>query len=837
MGNVVTPDFSAFNYGYVSPKLRGRVDKDFYSQSMDYLLNYISTPQGELSYRFGSIFVSRTRGNKIARLIPFIFETSQSYQIEVTDQAMRFYKDHGLITNTPLAITAITQAAAAQVTIPAHGLVLGDPLFFSGINGMHQLNGIEAAVASVVDANNITIAVNTTSYTTYVSGGTAAKIVEITTPYLEADIFDLDYTQTENTMYIAHRSYQPRKLTRSSHTAWTCATFSFIGNPFGVTKAASQAITAITAANPAVITYSGADTYANGDTVALSGILGMTQMNGKNVTVANVNTVANTFEAQGVDATAFTAYSSGGIIEEYTTFSYPSLVTLFEGRLIYGASDSFPTKLWFSKAGELDDFTYGTLAADAIQYRLRANQANRIRWMAPAEDYLAFGTSGSEYRVSGGGTNDTITPTNISIKPSSFNGVSSTKPINLDSYILFVQRNGRTVRSFEYNALQDGYSSPDRTLLADHIGKSKITELSHTTGSPNVIWGKRSDGKLAGLTFDPAQQVVAWHLHNTQGSWLSISTIPEENDDDELWQVVERTVNGVTTRCVEYTPNSPDIPIIEDFFTGVDNGVDDTASFLTALWNTQKTLLHADCALIYDGRDFATTTLTVTGSLEAGSSVTLTAGAAFFTSQMATDRRRIQSPNGGQIEISGFTSSTVVTGTVLYDLESASMASGEWYYMAVSLTGLTHLEGKAVVVLADGGVIENKSVSSGALTLDEHAGYVIVGLGYTGIGKTQSVEGGSSNGRSQTKDKVATRLGVRLRASIGTKFGTSLYNMEVPAYRETDEVAGRPPHLFDGSLVVDLPDGWQEDKYLYWLHDTPTPSNLQYMSIKIETND
>lgn len=838
MGDLVTIDFSAFNYGYVSPRLRGRVDLDFYDQSMDFMLNYLVTPQGEASYRTGSIYVSQTKGNNPARLIPFLYNTEQAYILEFTDEFIRFYKDHGLVTQTPVAITAITKATNAQLTIPSHGLSPGDPIFLADISGMHQLNGQEAQVVTAPDANTITININTTTYSTYVSGGTAAKIVQIASPYQEAELFELDYTQTNDTMYIAHRSHQPRKLTRGgSHTSWALNTFTFNGNPFGTTKAASQAITAITQANPAKITYSGSDTYADGDTVALSGIVGMTQMNGKNVTVTNVNTGANTFDAQGVDSTAFTAYSSAGIVEEYTAFSWPSLVTLYEGRLIYAASDAFPTRMWFSKAGALDDFTYGTADGDAIQYNLRADQANRIRWIVGAENYMAIGTSGSEYRVSGGGENDTITPTNISIKPSSFNGVATTRPIRLDSYILFVQRNGRTVRSFEYNALKDGYTSPDRTLLADHIGKSKIKQMSYTAGTPNIIWSIRNDGRMIGLTFDPEQQVIAWHQHNTQGKYTSIATIPEANDDDELWQVVERTVGGVTKRFVEYTPNVPDIPIEEEFFTGIDNQEADLDLFLTSMWNVQKTLLHADSALVYDGRDVANVDLTITGDLEAGSSVTVTASGAYFTSQMATDRRRIQSPYGGQIEIQGFASSTVVTGVVLYDLEDDFFEAFDWYWMAIGVGGIWHLEGQAVSVLADGGVIANKTVSAGQIILDEHAGYVIVGLSYNGIGKTQGLEGGSRNGRAQTKPRVVTKLGVRLRASIGTKFGTSLYKVEEPAYRETEEVSGRPPRLINGTIPVQITDGWNEDKNLYWLHDTPTPSNIQYIMATMETND
>lgn len=95
-------------------------------------------------------------------------------------------------------------------------------------------------------------------------------------------------------------------------------------------KLASQAITAITNANPCVVTYSGGDTYANGDVVYVSGIVGPIGvfLNGREFKVANVNTGANTFEldymdGSNVNSTSMGAYTSGGTLEEIYTITTP----------------------------------------------------------------------------------------------------------------------------------------------------------------------------------------------------------------------------------------------------------------------------------------------------------------------------------------------------------------------------------------------------------------------------------------------------------------------------------------------------------------------------------
>ena len=72
-------------------------------------------------------------------------------------------------------------------------------------------------------------------------------------------------------------------------------------------------ITGITQANPAVVTYSGADNFNNNDIISIQDVVGMTEINGKRYTVANVDTVANTFELSGINSTGYTAYSSAGV--------------------------------------------------------------------------------------------------------------------------------------------------------------------------------------------------------------------------------------------------------------------------------------------------------------------------------------------------------------------------------------------------------------------------------------------------------------------------------------------------------------------------------------------
>lgn len=81
-------------------------------------------------------------------------------------------------------------------------------------------------------------------------------------------------------------------------------------------KAASQSIVGITKANPAVVTYSGTDSYANGDYVLLT-VQGMSQVDGRIFRVANVSVGSDTFELEGCNSTTFDTFTSG-TVEELT---------------------------------------------------------------------------------------------------------------------------------------------------------------------------------------------------------------------------------------------------------------------------------------------------------------------------------------------------------------------------------------------------------------------------------------------------------------------------------------------------------------------------------------
>lgn len=159
-----------FSRGEFGPQLFGRVDVPQYSAGAKELTNFIVQRYGGVAFRPGFRFVGEVDDKDVDnRFLPFQFSIDQAYVLLLEDSFQRVLALGGFVTLDNLEITAITKAAHGQLTVAYHDLVVGDRLYLDGIAGMVELNNRFTTVHSVVDANNFTIEIDTTGYTTFVS--------------------------------------------------------------------------------------------------------------------------------------------------------------------------------------------------------------------------------------------------------------------------------------------------------------------------------------------------------------------------------------------------------------------------------------------------------------------------------------------------------------------------------------------------------------------------------------------------------------------------------------------------------------------------------------------
>jgi len=342
----------SFSGGEIAPSLYARVDTNKYATGLRTCRNFFVMRHGGVSSRPGTKFIGEVSDSSaVVRLIPFIYNSDQTYVLEFGNLYMRVIRNGAQVTETAKNISGATQADPCVVTVTSHGYSNGDEVYITGVEGMTELNGRNFKIANVtthtfelqtMDGTDL----DATGYTAYTSGGTAAKIYEIATPYTTADLPDLKHVQTGDVVTLTHNSYAQRQLARTGHTSWTLSTYTFlptIDRPNGgsasaggagantykyrVTaiadetfeeslagREATQTISGATQANPCVVTVTG-HTFNNGDEIYIDNVAGMTELNEGKYLVAN--TTANTFELTDLDgnninSTGYTAYSSGG---------------------------------------------------------------------------------------------------------------------------------------------------------------------------------------------------------------------------------------------------------------------------------------------------------------------------------------------------------------------------------------------------------------------------------------------------------------------------------------------------------------------------------------------
>jgi len=175
--------FTNFTKGEISPELQARIDTSQYGAAAKKVRNFIIQRYGGLSFRPGFRFVGEVDdATKQVRYLPFQYNIEQAYIMALEDGNMRLLTGGGFVIEQDLQITAISKDANAQITAAYHDYEVGDRLYLQGITGMVELNDRYVTVVSVLDADNFTIDVNTTSFSTFVSSTGDVRVGAPTPP-------------------------------------------------------------------------------------------------------------------------------------------------------------------------------------------------------------------------------------------------------------------------------------------------------------------------------------------------------------------------------------------------------------------------------------------------------------------------------------------------------------------------------------------------------------------------------------------------------------------------------------------------------------------------------
>jgi hypothetical protein len=850
----VAVELTNFTGGELSPRLDGRTDLAKYASGCATLENLIVYPHGAAARRPGSTFLAEVANsaNK-TRLIPFEFSTTQTYMLEFSNLKMRVYKDSGAVLEGDKTITAITKANPAVVTATSHGYSNGDEVVITAVGGMTEVNGKRFLVADkttntfeLQDKDGVDI--NSSSFTTYTSGGVSNKVFELATPYTTAQLFDIKFAQSADVMYITHPAHEVEKLSRTGHTAWTLTDVDFTKGPM------QDANTTDTTLNP------GQAAVGTGIALVASAVTGINGGSGFLATdvgrfvflndgYAKITSVTNTTNAVMTIITALdnanaTANWQLGAFSDTT--GHPSCVTFFEQRLVFAGTTNQPQTVFFSKSGDyenMDSNIGGTIADDdAIIYTIASNQVNAIRFMTSTRT-LIIGTAGGEFTVSGGGTDSAVTPTNILIKKQSNHGAANVDAISVGNATLFLQRAKRKIRELAYNFDVDGYTAPDMTILAEHITEGGLTQIAYQQEPNQIVYAVRGDGELAGLTYQREQQVTAWHRHIFGGRFgiatITVSDYANIASGTKLTltksdgTVVDFTSTTGTAGTNEFKTQTNNNTTATNLKTAINAHANFTATVNSAVVTITETAHEATGYLTIKSFDSTRLTSTSEGKAVVESAAVIPTDDTEYQVYVIV-KRTVNGATKRYVEFLNVFDFNQTDNTSFNFLDSQLSYSGS---AVNTLSGLDHLEGQVVAILADGATHPNKTVSSGSVTLDRSSKSVKIGLAYTSLLQTMRLNAGSQNGTSQGKTKRIYDITVRMFETIGVEVGPDLNNLERIPFRSSADLMdeGIPP--FTGDKEVEFRGNYETDGFIFVRQTQPLPFTILSLYPRLTTND
>ena len=819
--------FSSFTSGELSPRLDGRIDLEKYFSGTKTLENMVIHPHGGASRRPGTKFISEVKTSaNTTRLIPFEFSTTQTYIMEFGNEYIRFFKDNGIITEAAKTISGITKADPGVVTASSHGYSNGDYVIISSVVGMTELNGRQFKVAGVttntfqlqdMDGNNF----DTSSLTTYASAGSAFKIYQITSPYTTAQLFDIKFAQSADVMYLVHPDVDIRKLTRTGHTSWTLATVSISGSPSpglsgsddrpsSVTFFEQRLVFAGTNNNPQSLWFSKAGAYENFTT-------------GTNATDAMIYTIAsnqvNAIRFMSNQTELLIGTTGGEFIATSGTNSEP--IT--------------PTNIQITR-----QTNYGAANVDAIQianvtmFLQRAKRKVREMvynyevdgFIAPDMTILA------EHITEGGLTSFAYQQEPDSIlwatrADGTLLGLTyqrNEKVVGWHRHMLggFSDSGKSIVRSFKsFTANSTNVSTTNNTITISSHGFSTGDPVYYFTES-NAIGGITTDLLYFAIATDSNTLKLATTSANaTAGTAVDLTTAP----GSDTTQYIVKGVNLATN--VVYSA-SHGLATGDHFYyelggTGLNNITDKQKYFVKKIDKNQFKIA-ADRKI----KTFVDLTYDFTVTTARTDKILLDA-VVESVAVIPSDQDEYQLYLLVKRYVNGSTRRFVEFLTNFEFGEAQDNAffvdSGLTYddVPTSTISGLDHLEGETVSILADGATHADNTVSGGNITLDRTAQKVHVGLNYNSILQTLRIEAGSQQGVAQSKIKRINEITVRLHKTLGVEVGGDLDNMENIPFRSSAAIMGSPIDLFSGDKKIELRDDYNTDGHVFVRQSQPLP--------------
>jgi hypothetical protein len=805
----------SFAGGEITPELAGRLDLVKYQTGLSLARNFITLPHGPATRRPGFEFI-RAAGDstKAVRLIPFTFSADQTAVLEFGHEYLRFHIGGGtLLSPTPSGWLTGTAYAVGALVLQ------------SGTKYYCTIAHTSGTFATDLGAGKWYALPATGEY-------------EIPTPFDAADLFDIHHTQSADVVTLTHPSYPTQELKRLGATTWTLSALSFApptNAPTTVTVNATVAQNSNLTSQKYVVTTVGTDGVTESLPSAPQSVSNNLGLAGNYNTITwsavGANTRYNVYKLRGgtYGYIGQARPNTGAVTRSITSITRPgggdktvtvttSVAHGFSNNnlvLIESTGESTFDGPWVITVTGANTFTYvsvtdandtaATGTASIPQLSVIDDNVLADTTQSPPEDIISLNAGTNDYpgattyheqRRWFAGTNN---------KPQVLWATRTGTEANLTSSIPARDADGLEVRiaSGQYNKIRHLVALSD--LIAFTAGGEFRIYADNAPAITPISITIKPQGYAGANNVQPVVTTGSILYVQAQGSRVrELSYSWEAN----AYRTVDAAImaphrfNGYTIRDMAYS-RAPDSICWAVRNDGVLLGMTYVPDQQVYGWHAHDTdgTFESVCVVPENNEDVLYVVV----------------------------RRTIGASQLRYVE-------RLHTRIFTAQADAFFVDSGLTYdgAPATTISGLTHLEGKTVDILADGAVHPRRTVTSGAITLEYAASKVHIGLPMTSDLRTLPLGMESAAAAGQGTVKNVNKVHLRVAQSSVIQAGPAFDRLrEYPARAITDPY-GSPPALRDGELTLSIDPSWNQDAAICVRQDLPLPLTVLSMTLEIQ---
>jgi len=842
-----TASINSFVSGEFSAKLDGRTDFEKYSSGCKTLQNMLVHPQGAAARRVGTQFISsvKTAANK-TRLIPFEFSTTQTYILEFGNQYIRFYKDKGQI---------LSSGSAYEISTPYLTAELFDIKFAQSADVMYLVHPNHEAMklsrtdhtawslAQVEFTDGPYLPINTTATTLTPAQAATGTGVNITASAVTGINGGAGFQTTDVGRIISFNSGKAKITARTNTTVvvctittaftntdakddWKLGAFSdTTGHPSCVSFFEQRLVFAGTTDEPQTIFFSKSGDYENMTT-------------GTNADDAMVYTIASNQVNKIRYLKAVRTLLIGTTGGEFSVTADGTDAAVTPTNVTIKRQSSFG-------AANVD----AQPAGNAVLFLQRAKR--KIRELA--YNYDSDGYVAPDLTI----LNETVTKS----------GITEMAYQQAPDSILWCVRNDGVFSGLTYQRTDNvvawhrhilgGKSDTTKNIIQQQISftanttvvngtNNTITLSSHGLATNDPIYYYAAANPITGISSGKLYFVIRTDANTIKlattaansaaGTAISL-TGPSTASTQFIYQGVNISSNVIYSN--DHGFETGDIIFYDNTGTAI-GGLSENISYYVSRVDDDQFKLYTDSKLT------SVVSLTSAKTTEQTDNILQDAkveSVATISGDLNEDEL--------WVIVQRFVNGSVVRHIECFsDFDFDETAPEDFKFLdshlsysgvaVSSLSGLDHLEGETVSILADGATHSTKVVSSGAVSLDRASRKVVIGLPYNSILQTMRIEAGAgqTEGTAQGKVKRISKVILRLFETVGAKVGPTLDSLETVPFRTTSSAMDLPVSTFlAGDKEVEFTDDYNTDGFIVVKQDQPLPLTVLALYPTIVTND